>query len=705
MKKLLLIIFVMGVVFSSCQNQKKETTENMGNPFFKEWTTPFGVPPFDEIKVEHYVPATTEGIKQQQAEIDVIVTNSEEPTFENTVLAFDKSGELLTKVSGVFGPLSSAVTNDEMQAVARELSPLRTNHRNNISMNPELFKRIKAVYDNRNELDFDQEQMRVVEKYYQDFERNGANLSATDQGILKGINIELSKLSLQFGDNLLAETNKNFKLVIDNKDDLAGLPEDVIMGAAEAAKSAGEEGKWIFTLAKPSMLPFLQFAENRDLREKLYSGYFMRGDNDNENDNKEIIKTIVKLRDQRAKLLGYENHASYVIDINMAKTPQAVYDFLLELWKPSLEMAKQDVKEMQAIIDREGGKFKLASWDWWYYSEKLRKEKFDLDEAEVKPYFSLENAKKGIFYVANKLYGLKFILHTDLPIYHPEAEAYEVQEADGSFLGILYMDFHPRDGKRVGAWSTSFRSSSYKDGKRIPQIGSIVMNFTRPAGDMPALLSFDEVSTLFHEFGHALHGLFADGPYDRTAGSVPRDFVELPSQIMENWAADPEVIKVYAKHYETGETIPDELMDKLMKSGTFNQGFITGEYVAASLLDLDYHTPENPEIADVREFENAAMANIGAIPEFLPRYRSTYFSHIFAGGYSAGYYVYIWAAVLDSDAFDAFKQSGDIFNPEYAAKFRTLLEKCGSDDGMTIYKNFRGQEPSKEPLLIKRGLL
>lgn len=705
MKKLLLIIFVMGVVFSSCQNQKKETTENMENPFFKEWTTPFGVPPFDEIKVEHYVPATTEGIKQQQAEIDVIVTNSEEPTFENTVLAFDKSGELLTKVSGVFGPLSSAVTNDEMQAVARELSPLRTNHRNNISMNPELFKRIKAVYDNRNELDFDQEQMRVVEKYYQDFERNGANLSATDQEILKGINIELSKLSLQFGDNLLAETNKNFKLVIDNKDDLAGLPEDVIMGAADAAKSAGEEGKWIFTLAKPSMLPFLQFAENRDLREKLYSGYFMRGDNDNENDNKEIIKTIVKLRDQRAKLLGYENHASYVIDINMAKTPQAVYDFLLELWKPSLEMAKQDVKEMQAIIDREGGKFKLASWDWWYYSEKLRKEKFDLDEAEVKPYFSLENAKKGIFYVANKLYGLKFILHTDLPIYHPEAEAYEVQEADGSFLGILYMDFHPRDGKRVGAWSTSFRSSSYKDGKRIPQIGSIVMNFTRPAGDMPALLSFDEVSTLFHEFGHALHGLFADGPYDRTAGSVPRDFVELPSQIMENWAADPEVIKVYAKHYETGETIPDELMDKLMKSGTFNQGFITGEYVAASLLDLDYHTPENPEIADVREFENAAMANIGAIPEFLPRYRSTYFSHIFAGGYSAGYYVYIWAAVLDSDAFDAFKQSGDIFNPEYAAKFRTLLEKCGSDDGMTIYKNFRGQEPSKEPLLIKRGLL
>lgn len=704
MKKLLFIIFVTGLAVSSCQTQKKESA-SMENPFFKEWTTPFGVPPFDEIKVEDYVPATKEGIKQQEAEIDAIVANKDEPTFENTILAFDKSGELLTKVNGVFGPLSSAITNDEMQTVARELSPLRTNHHNNISMNPGLFKRIKTVYNKRNELGFDQEQMRVVEKYYQDFERNGANLSTADQEILKGLNVELSKLSLQFGENLLAETNKNFKLVIDNKEDLTGLPDDVIIRASDAAKCAGEEGKWIFTLAKPSMIPFLQFSEKRELREKLYRGYFMRGDNDNENDNKEVIKKIVKFRDQRAKLLGYKNHASYVIDINMAKTPKAVYDFLMELWKPSLEMAKQDVKEMQAIIDSEGGKFKFASWDWWYYSEKLRKQKFDLDEAEIKPYFSLDAAKNGIFYVAKNLYGLRFIKRDDLPVYQEEVEAYEVQEADGSHLGVLYMDFYPRDGKRVGAWSTGFRSTSYKNGVRIPRIGSIVMNFTRPVGDSPALLSFEEVSTLFHEFGHALHGLFADGPYNRTAGSVSRDFVELPSQIMENWAADPEVIKVYAKHYKTGETIPDELIDKLMKSGTFNQGFITGEYVAAALLDLDYHTLENPEITDVREFEKTAMANIGIIPEFLPRYRSTYFSHIFSGGYSAGYYVYIWAAVLDSDAFDAFKQTGDIFNPEYAAKFRTLLEKCGSDEGMNIYKDFRGQEPSKEPLLKKRGLL
>ena len=704
MKKLLILVFALGMVLSSCQNQKKENSTSMENPFFKEWTTPFGVPPFDEIKVEHYIPAIKEGIKQHEAEIDAIVASTEEPTFENTILAYDKSGELLDKVSSVFGPLNSANTNEEMQAVAREISPMMTRHRDNISMNPGLFKKVKAVYDKRNELGLDPQQLRVTEKYYEDFVRNGANLSPADQEILRKINTELSTLSLKFGENLLAETNKNFKLVIDNKADLAGLPDDVIARAATDAKKAGEDGKWVFTLAKPSMIPFLQFAKNRDLREKLYRGYFMRGDNDNTNDNKEIIKKIVKLRDQKAKLLGYKNHADYIISRNMAKTPDAVYDFLMELWKPSLKMAKQDVKEMQAIINKEGGNFKLASWDWWYYAEKLRKQKYDIDEAEVKPYFSLDNAKKGIFYVANRLYGLKFIPRTDLPKYNDEVEAYEVQEADGSDLGVLYMDFFPRDGKRVGAWSTGFRQASYRNGKRISRIGSIVMNFTRPAGDTPALLSFDEVSTLFHEFGHSLHGLFTDGKYERTAGSVPRDFVELPSQIMENWAAEPEVMKVYAKHYKTGETIPDELINKLVKSGTFNQGFITGEYLAAALLDLDYHTAENPNITDVRQFEKNAMDKIGLIPEFIPRYRSTYFSHIFAGGYSAGYYVYIWAAVLDSDAFNAFKESGDIFNPEYAAKFRELLAKSGSDEGMNVYMKFRGKMPSKEPLLKKRGL-
>lgn len=703
MKKLFIGVLVLALAFSSCQNQKKESEVNMENPFFKEWTTPYGVPPFEEIKIEHFLPAVKEGIAQREAEVDAIVANTEEPTFDNTILALDKSGELLSKVTGVFYPLSSADTNDEMQALAREISPIMTQHRDNISLNPELFNRIKGVYEKRNELGLDKEQMRAVEKYYEDFVRSGANLSPEDQEKLRKLNEELSKLSLQFGENLLAETNRNFKLVIDNEADLTGLPDDVIARAADDAKAAGEEGKWVFTLAKPSMLPFLQYAENRDLREKLYRGYFMRGDNDNAHDNKEIIKQIVKLRDERAKLIGFGNHAEYIIDVNMAKTPEAVYEFLMQLWNPAMEMAKKDRDEMQAIINREGGNFKLASWDWWYYAEKLRKQKFDLDEEALKPYFSLDNAKKGLFYVVERLYGLK-LERRDWPTYHEEAEVYEVLEADGSKLGVMYMDFHPRDGKRVGAWSTQFRDATYRDGERIPTIGTIVMNFTRPSGDTPALLSFEEVSTFFHEFGHALHGLFSDGPYDRTAGSVPRDFVELPSQIMEHWAAEPEVLKVYARHYQTGEPIPDELIEKLEKSGTFNQGFETGEFVAAALLDMDYHTTDNPVIDDVRAFEKSAMDQIGLIDEILPRYRSTYFSHIFSGGYSAGYYVYYWAGVLDTDAFYAFKETGDIFNQEVADKFRTLLEKCGADDGMTVYKNFRGKEPSIEPYLEKKGL-
>jgi peptidyl-dipeptidase Dcp len=704
MKKLLIIMFVSGLTLFSCTTQKKEINANMDNPFFKEWTTSFGVPPFDDIKEEHFVPAIEEGIKQHQSEIDAIVANTEEPTFANTILALDKSGDLLSKVSGVFGPMNSANTNDSLQAIARRISPIMTRHRDGISMNAELFKKVKSVYEKRNESGLDDQQLRVVEKIYQDFERNGANLSVEDQEKLKKINEKLASLSLKYGENLLAETNKNFKLVVETEAELAGLSADVIARAAMDAQKTGDSGKWGFTLAKPSMLPFLTYAQNRDLREKLYRGYFMRGDNDNEFDNKEIIKQVVKLRDERAKLLGFNNFAEYQIDINMAKTPQAVYDFLLKIWDPALKMAKQDVKEMQAIIDSEGGNFKLASWDWWFYNEKLKMQKFSLDENEVKPYFSLDNAKTGVFYVCEKLYGLKFIKRDDLPTYHAEAEAYEVQEADGTFLGVLYMDFHPRDGKRVGAWSTAFRSATYRNGERIPTIGSIVMNFTRPAGDTPALLSFDEVTTFFHEFGHALHGLFADGLYDRTARSVPRDFVELPSQIMENWAAEPEVMKVYAKHYQTGEVIPDALIEKLEKSGTFNQGFTTGEYVAASILDMDFHTTPNPEIADVNAFEKESMDKIGLIPEFIPRYRSTYFSHIFSGGYSAGYYVYLWAAVLDTDAFNAFKESGDLFNPEIAARFRELLAKSGAAEGMEVYKKFRGKDPSIEPLLEKRGL-
>lgn len=701
MKNYWVLIAIVVLMAVSCKTKQTEQKE-MVNPFFTEFETPFQVPPFDKIKPEHYLPAIQEGIKQQEAEIAAIVNNQEEPTFENTILAFDQSGSLLSKVNKVFSPISSANTNPEIQALAKEIRPAITKHRDNISLNPELFKRLKAVYEKRNDLGLDDQQIRVTEKYYQDFERNGANLPEDKQTILRELNTTLSKLSLQFSDNLLDETNKNFRLVIDKKEDLAGLSDDMITLAAGQAKKDGMEGKWVFMLTRPSMTPFLQYAENRELREKIYRGYFMRANNDNEFDNKAILKEIIELRQQKAQLLGWNDYAEYIIDKNMAKKPENVYDFLNKLWKPTMKIAKRDVKEMQAIIDREGGNFKLAPWDWWYYSEKLKMDKYNLDENEVKPYFSLENSKQGMFYVAEKLYGIKFIKRDDMPVYHEEAMAYEVQEANGDHVGVLYMDFHPRDGKKVGAWCTSFRSQSYKDGNKIYPVASIVMNFTRPAGDNPALLTFDEVSTMWHEFGHALHVLFTDGKYKRTAGSVPRDFVELPSQIMENWAAEPEVMKVYAKHFKTGEAIPDELIKKLVNAGHFNQGFITGEYLAASFLDLDWHTQYKGE--KVLDFEKASMDGIGLIPEMLPRYRSTYFSHIFAGGYAAGYYVYIWAAQLDTDAYKAFKETGDIYNSELAAKFRELLAKSGADEGMNVYRKFRGKDATIDALLEKRGL-
>ena len=700
MKKIGISIGIFSLCLYSCLNINAQTRD-MSNPFFSEYKTPFQVPPFNEIKLEHFKPAMEAGIAEQIAEIKTITDNKEAPNFENTILAFDNSGELLTK-SRIFSNLNSANTNDQMQALAREITPMMSAHRDNIMLNMDLFKRVKAVYDNRNSMNLNHDQVRLVEKIYKDFERGGANLPEGKQAQLRELNKQLSMQTLKFGENTLAETNKNFKLVIDNKDDLKGLPVDVIAAAAELAKKAGQEGKWIFTLQKPSMLPFLQYAENRSLREKLYKGYLNRGNYDNAFDNKQVIANIIKLRDERAKLLGFPNYAAYVVDENMAKTPENVDNFLMKLWVPALKRAKTERDDMQAMIDKEGGKFKLESWDWWYYAEKVRKAKYDLDGAQLKPYFKLENVIDGMFYVANKLYGVKFIKRTDIPVYNDEVMAYEVQEADGQHIGIFYMDFHPRPGKNNGAWCTTYRSQSYKNGQKITPVVSIVCNFTRPSGDVPALLSFEEVTTLFHESGHAFHSLFTDGPYKRTARDVPRDFVELPSQIMENWASEPEVLRVYARHYQTGQVIPEELISKLTKSAQFNQGFETVELLAASLLDMDYHT--NAFNGDVAAFEKAAMDKIGLIPEIAPRYRSTYFSHIFSGGYSAGYYVYTWAAVLDADAFDAFKQSGNLFNPELAAKFRTLLTKSGSDEGMTIYKNFRGQEPSIEPLLKRRGL-
>jgi len=701
MKKTLLIILSAMLVFSSCNKTKK----SMENPFFSEYNTPFQIPPFDLIDTSHYLPAIIKGIEEQQAEIDAIVSNAEPATFENTILTYDKSGRLLRKVSSVFGSLNSANTNPVMQGLNRKISPMTTKHRDNISLNDNLFQRIKAVYEARLTSGLDSQQIRVVEKYYTDFIRNGANLSDQDKEKLRRINNELSVNQIKFNENHLAETNTNFKLVVDKPEDLDGLSKEVIDAAAETAKTAGLEGKWVFTLQKPSLLPFLTYATNRDLREKLYRGYFMRGDNNNEFDNKATILKILNLRVEKANLLGYDTYADYIIENNMAKTPGAVSEFLNELMVPALAIAAKDCDEMQKIIDREGGKFKLESWDWWYFSEKLKKEKYDLDETEMKPYFSLTNVRDGMFYVANMLYGITFTEIPDAPVYHPEVEVFEVKEADGSHAAVLFLDYHPRPGKNAGAWCGRFRSQTYENGKKIYPVVTIVTNFTRPSGDSPALLSWDETQTLFHEFGHALAGLFTDGVYDRTAGSLPRDMVELPSQIMENWAGEPTVLKVYAKHFQTRDVIPDDLIQRMEKASVFNQGFITVEYIAASVLDIDWHSIKEPVQVDVNEFEKKSMERINLMDEIIPRYRTTYFSHI-NGGYAAGYYVYLWAAVLDSDAFQAFVDSGDIYNKDIAAKFRKyILTEGGTDEGMVQYRKFRGQDPSKEPLLRKRGLI
>jgi peptidyl-dipeptidase Dcp len=697
-------VFFVALALLLLTNCKKETM--IDNPFLKTYQTPFEVPPFDKIDTTHYMPAFLEGMKQQKSEINALTSNRETPDFKNTILAFDRSGQLLTSVNKVFYNLNEANTNDQMQAIAREIDPLLSKHNDDIFLNKKLFVRIKDVYDKRFDMKLDSQQIRVTEKYYHDFERRGANLPKDKQEELRKINAELSMLSLKFGQNLLAETNKNFKLLIEDSADLSGLPQSVVDGAAEAAKEDGLTGKWVFTLAKPSMIPFLQYANNRDLREKIYRGYFMRGNNGNANDNKSIVAKIVKLRAQKAKLLGYGSFADYVIDDNMAKTPGNVYDFLQKLWNPALPMAKKEVNEMQKIINKEGGNFKLQPWDWWYYAEKVRKEKYDLDDSALRPYFSLENVRDGMFFVANKLYGITFNQRTDLPVYQKDVQTFEVKEADGKPVGILYLDYFPRNGKSAGAWCTDFRSAIWEENKRIDPVMSIVCNFTKPTSDAPSLLNWDEVTTLFHEFGHSLHGLFTQGAYYRTAGVVPNDYVELPSQIMENWAGESEVLKFYAKHYKTGEVIPDELIDKIQKSELFNQGFETVEYLAASILDLDYHTLTDTLTLNVENFEKQAMDKIGLIKEIIPRYRSTYFAHIFDGGYAAGYYVYIWAAVLDADAFQAFKGSGNIFNPELAAKFRLhCLAESGNDEGMVQYKKFRGKDPSVDPLLKRRGLL
>lgn len=700
MKKLIAPFIVVLIILSSCSTKDKQNV----NPFLTQYNTPFGVPPFDIVENEHFIPAFKEGVKEQEAEITAIVNNSETPDFNNTIAAFDLSGETLRKVGGVFYKLRSAETSDEIDSIAKVLVPITSAHQSNMMLNAELFARVKQVYENQESMNLNAEQSRMLEKIYKGFVRNGANLDAKGKTRIREIDEKLSMLSMQFGNNMLAETN-SYQLLIENEADLAGLPESVRSAASDAASGAGQEGKWMFTLHKPSWIPFLQYAEKRELREEIYRAMFMRSDTGNEYDNKENIKQIIALRIERANLLGYKSHADFTLAERMSQKPSNVYDLLNQIWDPALKKASGEAAMMQKMIDREGGNFKLESWDWWYYAEKIRKEKYDLNEEEVRAYFSLDAVKDGLFGVVNKLYGLTFELREDLPSYHKEAMAYEVKEKDGSHLGILYMDFHPRPGKRSGAWSTSIRQAHSEEGEWISPVHLIVMNFTRPTGGKPALLSFDETLTFYHEFGHALHSMLTKCEYLTTSGSsVAWDFVELPSQIMENWGGHPEVLKSYARHYETGEYIPDELIDKLEAASKFNQGFVTVEYVAASILDMDYHTMEEVSGLDVNDFEAASMDRIGLIQEIIPRYRSSYFSHIFAGGYSAGYYSYIWAEVLDKDAFNAFLETS-LFDQTTALSFReNILEKGGSVEEMEMYVNFRGSEPTIEPLLSGRGL-
>jgi peptidyl-dipeptidase Dcp len=704
MRKLLLLSSLIMLTICACKQKQIQMTDK-NNPLIAEFKTPYEVPDFEAIKEEHYLPAIKYAIEIHNKEISEIINTPLPADFANTVEALDRSGSLLDEIDNIFNNLNSANTNDQMQAIAKETAPLKSEHNDDIRLNPDLFLRIKNVYETRESLNLNAEQKMLLEKTYKEFVRGGANLDPTAQVRLREINKELSVLTLSFGENVLKDIN-DFKLVIENKEDLSGLPDPVVKSAEEAANESGMEGKWLFTVHKPSMIPFLQYSDKRDLREKLFKAYINLGNNNNQNDNKEIISKIVTLRLEKAKLLGYENHAKFVLEENMAKTPDAVFSFLQKLWDPAIKVAQNEAGELQKFISGEGNNFKLEPWDWWYYAEKLRKEKYDLDDELLRPYFKLDNAVSGVFDVSNKLYGLTFTERFDMPKYQEDVRVFEVKEADGTFVGILYMDFFPRAGKRAGAWMNSFRKQKIINGINITPVISTVFNFTKPSGDKPALLNTEEVSTLFHEFGHALHGLLSKCTYNKLSGTaVSRDFVELPSQIMENWALHPEVMKSYAKHYETGEPIPDELIEKIKNSSLFNQGFATVEYLAASFLDMYWHTLEAPFSGNVNNFEDDDLDKLGLIPQIVVRYRSTYFNHIFSGGYSSGYYSYIWAEVLDADAFEAFVETS-LFNREVADAFRkNILEKGGTEDPMVLYVRFRGKEPSIEPLLKKRGLI
>lgn len=695
--KNLIFAAAMSCMVCACGQQAADT----GNPFLSEFETPYGTPDFDRIKVEHYEPAFLKGIEQQNEEIKAIVENPEEPSFENTIVALDNSGEILARVSGVFFALTEADTNDEMMALEAKIAPMLSEHSDNIFLNQDLYKRVAAVHaqEEAGKIQLTTEQHYLLDKYYKEFVRSGAGLDAQKQERLREINKQLSTLTIEFGNHVLADNN-DYLLVVDKKEDLAGLPDAVIAGAAQEAKAHGKDGKWVFTLQESSRTPLLQYAQNRELRKNIYQVYTSLGNRGNANDNKEVLKKVLALRLEKAQLMGFNNFAEYQLADNMAKNPKNALDLLYGLWEYSIKNAKAEAAELQKIMDREGKGEKLEAWDWWYYAEKLRQEKYDLNEDAIKPYFSQEDVHNGLCTVVNKLYGITLTPCDSISVYNKDVKTYIVKDADGSLLGVFYSDYMPRASKRSGAWMSNFREQ--QEGVR-PLIYNVA-SFTKPAGDLPSLLTIDEARTMYHEFGHALHGLLTQCKYKGVSGtSVAQDFVELPSQIMEHWAVEPEVLKMYAKHYQTREVIPDSLIAKIENQALFNQGFMTTELLAAAILDMEMHCLTTMEGFDVLQFEKQLMDKLGLIPQIAPRYRSTYFNHIM-GGYAAGYYSYIWAERLDTDAFEAFKEHG-LFDQATATSFRkNILEKGGSDDPMKLYVTFRGAEPSLDALLKTRGL-
>ena len=707
MKSNNIIALVCIILLTSCQSkEQKVTTNTTDNPLLTEWKTQFGVPPFDKIENEHYKPAFMVGIKEQKDEIAAIINNAKAPTFKNTIEALEISGSTLNKVASVFYAVNGAHTNDVIDQVASEMAPIFSAHSDDINLNKDLFNKVKVVYETVDKTSLSGPQVKLLEDTYKGFVRSGVALEGEQESRLRTINGRLAELADKFGKNVLSETNA-FELHTTDKKDLGNLSESLVALAADEAKKRGHDEGWSITVQRPSINPFLQSSPNREMRKTMFDAYAMRGDNDNDNDNKAIIEEMVSLRVEKANLLGYETHADLILETATAKTPEAVLKFMDQLWEPVLDMAKEERKAMKDFMAKDGVTGEFNGSDWRHYVEKVRKERYDFDEEEMRPYFEFNAVRNGAFELSTKLFGLTYKELKDMPKWHEDQQVFEVLEANGKHLGVIYMDFFARDTKRGGAWMNELRAQSNVGGNFVTPIVTNNFNYPRPTEGQPSLLSFREAETLFHEFGHALHGLFSNTTYQSQSGTnVPRDFVEFPSQVMENWMSEPEVLKLYAKHYVTGEVIPDALIKKMNDANSFNQGFTNVEYMAAAYLDMFWHTIKDTDKRDARKFEEEKMKELGLIKEILPRYRSGYFNHIFSSpvGYSSGYYSYKWSEVLDADAFQAFKDAGSIFDQETAKRYRKMLSDGGSKDGMQLYKEFRGKEPQIDPLLVKLGI-